>query len=125
MTDNDYDDAIRATVVNFCADIARLSEEQAKAWPNGEKMIGLARALCVSTSPYSGNIESTNRLTLGIEGGEIMRDVKRTAAMQMPVRPAWWLFLREAKIALDYLGADVPNEKAVDFMKAVREVARP
>lgn len=123
MTDNDYEDTIRAITMNFCDDVGRLTMEQVKAWPNGEKMMGLAKSLCASASPYVNGLEETNRITLGIAGAQIITDVKRTASMQMPVRPAWWHFLPEAKIAIDYLGADVSKEKAVDFMKAVREIA--
>lgn len=125
MTNDDFDDAIRVTVANFCDWIAKTSEEQVKTWPNGAKLIGLAQELCVSASPYAGDVGGTSRITLGLSGGQVTYDVKRTVAMQMPVRPAWWHFLPEAKIALDYLGADVPSAKAVDFMKAVREIAKP
>ncbi len=125
MTDQDYEDRVRDTVNAFCTDIARLSEEQAKTWPNGDRLVGLAKSLCCAASPYMRDEEDANRLTLGIAGGQITHDVKRTAALQMPIRPAWWHFLSEAAIAVKYLGADVPQDKAVDFMKAVREIARP
>lgn len=116
---------LQAVTRRYQEEVLAITIEEVAAWPNGSKLIGLARALCntIGTS-YDADDAYADRLTLGQPGWEHARDVKRTLAFSCLPRPAWYHFLNEAKVALQYLGCEVTLEKGVDFMAAVREACK-
>lgn len=96
----------------------RLTEEEVLSRNNGRQMLDLARALCDACSGFCAG--QANRTTFGLAGQVNALDVKGTAAMYGPIRPAWWHFLREASVIIDHFGADVPIDRAVRLVAELR-----
>lgn len=126
MTYDEYQNDMSDLMRRFSIDMDALTERYVKSGPDGEKAFELACALCSHQWPYTGgDTDAHRRLTVGMAHAQIMQDIKGTAAFVAPIYPAWWHFLGEAYVALKFIGNDVTKEKAVDFMAAVREIAKP
>src|SRR5438552_2181807 len=99
MNDDDFDAAFAVTLANFAQWVVSTSEAQARGWPDGDKLIGLAQELCAADGAYPSRVEDTNRIVLGDGIAPPLYDVKRTVLLlpSTQVRPAWWNYLPEAK----------------------------
>lgn len=105
----------------FWEDVLALSAEEARSWKDGEELVAMAKAICEAQGREPDNV------VIGIPHGAIMRDGKGQAALVHPIRPNWWHCLREAVAAREFMetpeAKDLPLERVVDFMGAIRDIA--
>ncbi len=123
MTDDDYENELATIFDDTLRKIAELREQQVRSWPDGDRIVDLAKSMCRMTDgvmlygrpDHAQQIGPKNSVHIG--GGWC-------AAF-----PEWWYWLHEAQSALEWMrgqdAARAASPTQVDHMAAVREIAKP
>ena len=122
MTYEEFEDSLRTAYEAYAQQVRDIHVRWTTNWPDGERLIELARTLCESDGYHPDD------LVMGFPKQPPCYAGKHSVAVVFPVKPLWCQYTGEAKAALEFMqkaqSQKAPDTKAVvDFLSEIRKAA--